>query len=35
MRKDGKCPPIYVDFAQNIIVKLAPGEKEGAAYRVC
>lgn len=22
-------------FAQNIIMKFAPGEKEGTAYRVC
>lgn len=29
MRKGGKCPSIYVDFAQNIIMKFAPREKKG------
>lgn len=35
MRKGGKCPPVYVDFVQNIIMKFAPGEKKGKQTTEC
>lgn len=35
MRKGGKCPRVYVDFVQNIIMKFAPGEKKGKQPTEC